>query len=51
MKRIIYKNCKVDGRLTDIEVTDGIFTAIAPLCDDGIVTFISMTLNLNRSII
>ena len=36
MKRIIYKNCKVDGRLTDIEVTDGKFTAIAPLDEDGI---------------
>ena len=36
MKKIIYKNCKVGGVLTDIEVTDGIFTAIGALDDDGI---------------
>ena len=36
MKRIVYKNCKVGGVLTDIEVTDGIFTAIGALDDDGI---------------
>ena len=35
-KKIIYKNCKVNGTLTDIEVTDGIFTAIKPLSEDGI---------------
>ena len=35
-KRIVYKNCRVAGKLTDIEVTDGIFTAIAPIDEDGI---------------
>ena len=35
-ERIIYKNAKVNGTLTDIEVTDGKFTAITHLDEDGI---------------
>ena len=35
-KRIVYKNCRVAGALTDIEVTDGIFTKIAPIDEEGI---------------
>lgn len=35
-KRIVYKNCKVNGILTDIEVTDGVFTAIKMLDEEGI---------------
>lgn len=35
-KRFIYKNCRVNGRLTDIEVTDGVFTAIKPMSEEGI---------------
>ncbi len=34
--RVIYKNRKVNGRLTDIEVTDGIFTAIGQISGEGI---------------
>ena len=36
MKKIVYKNGKVDGRLVDIEVTDGKFSAIGKLEGDGI---------------
>ena len=36
MSRVIYKNCRVNGELTDIEVTDGRFSAIGHLNDDGI---------------
>ena len=35
-KKIIYKNCRVNGTITDIEVTDGIFTAIGQLDREGI---------------
>ena len=35
-KRIVYKNCRVNGTVTDIEVTDGIFTKIEPLNEEGI---------------
>ena len=35
-KRIVYKNCRVAGRITDLEVTDGIFTKIAPIDGEGI---------------
>ena len=35
-KRIVYKNCRVNGILTDLEVTDGIFTKIEPLNEEGI---------------
>ena len=35
-KRIVYKNCKVAGKITDIEVTDSIFTKIAPIDEEGI---------------
>lgn len=34
--KIIYKNCRVNGTLTDIEITDGKFTAIELLGEDGI---------------
>ena len=36
MKKIIYKNCKVGGILTDIEVTDGVISAIEVTDCDGI---------------
>lgn len=35
-KRIIYKNCKLNGTLVDLEITDGIFTAIGSLEGEGI---------------
>lgn len=35
-RRIIYKNCKLNGVLTNIEVKDGKFSAITSLPDDGI---------------
>ena len=35
-KRIIYKNCNINGKITDIEVTDGIFTGIEPTDECGI---------------
>jgi len=38
-KKIIYKNCRVNGTLTDIEITDGKFTAIKPLSEEGIDLF------------
>ena len=34
--RVIYKNCNVNGKITDIEVTDGVFSAIGPTEEDGI---------------
>jgi len=34
--KIIYKNCNVNGNITDIEVTDGVFSAIGPTEEDGI---------------
>ena len=35
-KRVIYKNCRVNGSLVDLEVTDGIFTKVEPLAEEGI---------------
>ncbi|MBO7304104.1 MAG: amidohydrolase family protein [Clostridia bacterium] len=36
MKRNIYKNCKVGGKICDLEVTNGKFSAIGKLRGDGI---------------
>ena len=36
MKKIVYKNCRVNGTVTDIEVTDGRFTKIGKTDEDGI---------------
>ena len=36
MKKIIYKNCKVNGIITDIEVTGGKFTKIGKTDEEGI---------------
>lgn len=35
-ERIVYKNCRVGGKLVDLEITDGIFTAIGRLDREGI---------------
>ena len=34
--KIIYKNCNLAGKLNDIEVTDGIFTAIGKIEGEGV---------------
>ena len=36
MKKIVYKNCRVNGTVTDIEVTDGRFTKIGKTDEDGV---------------
>lgn len=38
-KKTLYKNCKINGILTDLEITDGRFSAIGSLDGEGIDLF------------